>query len=342
MKIRLNVSLEDLENEINRQIIVDENIELMDLCEYIITSMDGKKIPIYILEYNKVFYYPCNIIESRYEKTLENLTLKDFKLKKNKEFYIGYNFDNYYYFNVTVDDIFEDTSYDNNDNFKVISGKGYGIIDDERAWYLKSVLTNKRKDLERHCPKNVKEYLQKTFDIDKNNNKIKEYIEHKNGMFIPKRYVFNVSLKGFDKEIKRKICVNSDILINNFCQKVILAMNGDLSHQFDIKKNKEYLGENYGDFELFYLNLKEKQRLKIMYDFGDNWAFNLTVSKVIENFSENDFEVLSGKGYGIIDDCGGIWGLENIFNGKDTSWGIYDINEFDLEKLNSKINKYFK
>ena len=119
-------------------------------------------------------------------------------------------------------------------------------------------------------------------------------------------------------------------------------MNGDLSHQFDIKKNKEYLGENYGDFELFYLNLKEKQRLKIMYDFGDNWAFNLTVSKVIENFSENDFEVLSGKGYGIIDDCGGIWGLENIFNGKDTSWGIYDINEFDLEKLNSKINKYFK
>ena len=43
MKVVLNVVVEELEKYINRQIIVDENIKLTDLCEYIIISMNGKK-----------------------------------------------------------------------------------------------------------------------------------------------------------------------------------------------------------------------------------------------------------------------------------------------------------
>ena len=43
MKIMLSVVLEELEDEINRQILVDENIQLVDLCEFVIVSMNGGK-----------------------------------------------------------------------------------------------------------------------------------------------------------------------------------------------------------------------------------------------------------------------------------------------------------
>ena len=155
----------------------------------------------------------------------------------------------------------------------------------------------------------------------------------------PKRYVFNVSLYGFEKEIKRKIVVNNDILIEDFCKTVILAMNGDLSHLYCIKIGKQYLSEYFNDLELYYLNLKEKQKFKIVYDMGDNWIFNLTLSKIIDEYRDNEFEVISGKGYGIIDDVGGIWGLEDVFSGKDTSWGKYNIDDFDLEECNENIKK---
>lgn len=339
MRIALNVVVEEIENYINRKVIVDENIKLIDLCEYIIISMNGKKIPIYTLEHEETIYYPYDIIESEYEKTLVNLTLKDFNLKKNKEFYVDYNFDNKYTFCIEVDNISEETYLDIKENFKVLSGKGYGILDTEYNFYLKTILTTTRKNAEKYYTKSIKEYLQKTFDVVENNNKIKEYMKYRKEMIEPKNYIFNVSLEGFNKEIKRKVSVNNDITIENFCMKIITSMNGDLSHLFDIKINKEFLGEHYKDLELFYLGLKEKQRLKIIYDYGDNWTFNLTLSKIIDEYRELDFEVLSGKGYGIIDDCGGSWGLSDIFYGNDTSWGDYDINDFDLKECNERVRK---
>lgn len=339
MKVELNVTLEGLEDKINRQIIVNDNISLIDLCEYIIISMNGNKIPIYNLDYNETTYFPDKIYELDDQKSLQNITLKDLKIKKGSELWIEYNFDKFYHLNVIIDNIYENTNDKDKSDFKVISGKGYGILDNIDIIRLKTLLTYKRKDIEKYYTKEEKEYLQKTFDISENNTKIKEYIEFRKEINIPKRYIFNVTLNEFDKEIKRKISVNSNILIDSFCRKVVTSMNGDLSHEYGIKIDKEYISEYYDEIELYYLALKEKKRLKIIYDWGDNWIFNLTVSKVIADYSENDFEVLSGKGYGIIDDCGGTYGLNNIFNGNDNSWGEYDINNFNLEKCNEIVKK---
>lgn len=337
MKVLLNVTLYELEDKINRQILVDENILLTDLCEYVIISMAGKKIPIYVLEYDKNTYWPYDIEESKYEKTLLELTLKGLNLKKGKTFSIEYNFDNFYSFDLSVDNIINDNNDTKNIDFKVLSGKGYGIIDDKTSYYLKTLFAEKRKEYDSYYLKSEKEYLQKTFDLNEVNDKIDDYKKSKEDALLPKKYIFNVSLEGFNKEIKRKISVNSNITIDNFCKKVVLSMNGDLSHPFDIKIGKEYLGEYYSEVELSYLNLKEKDKLKVIYDWGDNWQFNLTLSKIIDGNSENEFEVLSGKGYGIIDDCGGVWNLEDIFNGENTDWGYYDINEFNLEKCNEDV-----
>ena len=90
------------------------------------------------------------------------------------------------------------------------------------------------------------------------------------------------------------------------------------------------------------MNLKEKQKLDIIYDFGDNWVFNITLSKIEDGYIDTPFQVLSGKGYGIIDDCGGSWSLAQIFDGKDRSWGRHNINDFDLEKCNRKVTRIMK
>ena len=332
MKVLLNITLGEIPNRINRQVEVDENISLKDLCEYIIISMNGSKIPIYEFEYGDVTYYPYLIKESKKEKYLGNLSFKDLNLKKDICFTLEYDFENYYFFDIVVDNI-----YESNDEtiFKVLSGNGWGILDDLDLFKLKRLF-----DLNEDClKKSEKEYLAKKFDYIECNDRVINYMNSRDDKISPKRYVFNVSLYGFEKEIKRKIVVDNDILIEDFCMMVILAMNGDLSHLYGIKMGKQYLSEYYNDLELFYLNLKEKQKFKIIYDFGDNWIFNITLSKIIDEYGDNEFEVISGKGYGIIDDVGGIWGLEDVFSGKDTSWGEYDINDFDLEKCNESVRK---
>lgn len=339
MKAVLNVALGELEDKINRQILVDENIQLVDLCEYIIVSMNGKKVPIYELEYDSSVYYPYEIKERKYEKSLLGLTLRDLNLKKETSLCLEYNFDKGYYFYLEVDNFIEEEDNNKDIYFKVMSGNGYGIIDDRMLYQLKGLFEQKRKNYKHFYLESEKKYLQKSFDINEVNERIKDYKKNKENMLSAKRYIFTVSLEGFNKEIKRKIAVNSNIIINNFCMKVILSMNGDLSHAFNIKMGKEYLEENYSEIELFYLNLKEKSRLKIVYDWGDNWQFNLILSKIIDGNSDDEFEVLFGKGYGIIDDCGGIYGLDKIFSGEDSDWGNYDINEFNLEKCNEIVKR---
>lgn len=339
LKVLLNVTLEELEDKINRQILVDDNIELAAFCEFVIVSMNGQKIPIYRLEYGKVTYFPYDIDETKNEKTLSGLTLGNLKLKKGVNFCIEYNFDNFYYFDLIIDNFIETDANNKNIDFKVLSGKGYGIIDNKMCGYLEALLIEKGKDYASYYLKSEKEYLQKNFDTNEVNDRINNYKNNRKNMLLSKRYIFNVSLEGFNQEIKRKISVNSNITIDSFCKKVIVSMNGDLSHAFDVKIGAEYLGEYYSNIELFYLNLSEKSRLKIFYDWGDNWQFNLTLSKIIDSTSENKFEILSGKGYGIVDDCGGVWKLGKIFSGEVYGWKGNDINEFNLEKCNEDVKK---
>ena len=338
MKILLNVALERLETKINRQILVNQDILLTDLCEYIIVAMNGNQFPLlYRLEINDFLYYPENIEEDGDEKSLLGLTLNDLNLKKGNVFKVTYDFDYYYFFDVCVDAFLDD---DQEIYFKVLSGAGYGLINQKGGTlYLCRLLNPPRKWDESYYKKSEKEYLQKKFDVDEVNNRVLEYSYDKEEQKLPKHYTFNISLAGFTKEIKRKVVVNSNISIEEFCKMIIISMRGDLSHMFGISVDKEFLNEFAFDLELSYLHLKEKQKLKIVYDWGDNWTFNLTLNKIEDGYEEIPFHVISGKGYGIIDDCGGSWVLEKIFSGKDKSWGKYDINNFNLDECNKKIQK---
>ncbi len=61
--------------------------------------------------------------------------------------------------------------------------------------------------------------------------------------------------------------------------------------------------------------LYKGQKIIFTYDFGEGWEVIVALEEIITD-SDIPFtklpRVLKGKGYGIIDDCGGVPGLERI------------------------------
>lgn len=100
---------------------------------------------------------------------------------------------------------------------------------------------------------------------------------------------------------------------------------------------------------------KENDEMIFKYDFGDNWIIKVKLEKTIEDKQTDGREfpkVIEGEGYGIIEDCGGTGGLEEIRKafalkkGEEyetyTEWlGVeeLDLNKFDIEDMNFRIKK---
>jgi hypothetical protein len=54
------------------------------------------------------------------------------------------------------------------------------------------------------------------------------------------------------------------------------------------------------------------QKFVYIYDFGGSWEHLITVEKIVEAQSETKVTVLGGKGTCPPEDCGGLWGYENL------------------------------
>jgi len=99
----------------------------------------------------------------------------------------------------------------------------------------------------------------------------------------------------------------------------------------------------------------KNSRVTVLYDFGDGWEVNLKLEKV---FNDPDLpgkelpRVLEGGGFGIIEDCGGPGGLEELAaafkakQGKEyenfCEWlGVdeLDLERFDLDDMNFRLKK---
>lgn len=87
-------------------------------------------------------------------------------------------------------------------------------------------------------------------------------------------------------------------------------------------------------------NLEKGNKLKFKYDFGDNWQFIVNISSIeeIEELNElPQFKVIKGKGLGIIEDCGGLWGLKSEIYKSDKAKENnrvpqIDMDEFDINR----------
>jgi hypothetical protein len=164
-------------------------------------------------------------------------------------------------------------------------------------------------------------------------------------------YKIRVTLKGFEKQIKRTFIINDNVKINDFCNAIITSMNGYLEHLYTLKYKDKYYICNYMDkndhneikmnnLRINKLMLEEKDKLELIYDFGDNWVFKISVVKVISGHNDKNVELIDGRGKGIEEDCGGSWGLIELINDKNNSWN-YDYNDFDKDKINDKLDKIY-
>ena len=97
------------------------------------------------------------------------------------------------------------------------------------------------------------------------------------------------------------------------------------------------------------------EKLTLEYDYGDGWEVAVTLEAVLEDKDLPGRElprVLAGEGYGIIEDCGGIGGLEQVAKafreksgeGYETyrNWlgrDELDLTAFDLKDMNLRLKK---
>ncbi len=95
--------------------------------------------------------------------------------------------------------------------------------------------------------------------------------------------------------------------------------------------------------------------LTLLYDYGDSWGVKITLESIFEDKELPGKalpRVLEGEGYGIIENCGGTEGLQelkNVFKKKKgqrykvfSEWlqvTELDLDTFDIEEMNYRLKK---
>ena len=108
------------------------------------------------------------------------------------------------------------------------------------------------------------------------------------------------------------------------------------------------------EYALFDLPLGKSAFLVVRYDFGDNWEVKLTLEKALDESELGLVQlprVLDGKGYGIIEDAGGAYGLMALAEAIKTREGpVYehysewleeedvDLDTFCVDSANSNLH----
>ena len=176
-------------------------------------------------------------------------------------------------------------------------------------------------------------------------------------------YQIKISLIGAKPPIWRTFLVPDDIALAAFHEVIQVTMGWTNSHLHQFIANQVFYGIPDDDFELemedetqyklSQLLTKEKESLVYEYDFGDSWEHKILLEKILPYDPKIALPVcLKGKRACPPEDCGGIWGYEELLQtisnpkhpGHDEmlEWlgGEFDSEEFDLEEINENLEEY--
>jgi hypothetical protein len=176
------------------------------------------------------------------------------------------------------------------------------------------------------------------------------------------RQVFQLQITLVDSKPKiwRKILVKPDTLLVDLHRIIQTTMGWTNSHLHVFKDGlyeyapKEFEVEGTKNSSTIKLNkiLKnEKQIILYKYDFGDGWKHEIKLEKIFEEDEKNQVpRCIDGKRNCPPEDCGGIWGYEDLLNiisdkkhedYKDTMTWLGE--KFDPEYFNlTETNKLLK
>ena len=197
-------------------------------------------------------------------------------------------------------------------------------------------------------------------------------------------YQFYAELEGYKPKIWRKFQVDENITVARLGYTVMAMYEMQASHLLAIeyerslltpsgkKSSRTELIDRYGipnDFDddfgfddkdatktrLSELQLEEPYSLLVWYDFGDDWRVRITLKEAQNNPDLPQSElprVFGGKGFGIVEDCGGIYGLADLAAAYKTKRGKeykqyrewlglddFDLAAFNIDEMNIRVKK---
>ncbi len=178
-------------------------------------------------------------------------------------------------------------------------------------------------------------------------------------------YILKISLKGIRPPIWRRLQVPDNTTLKDLHDIFQTAMGWENYHLHSFKIKGLFYAEpdpnSWMEFRdeatatMGEVIGKEKLRFTYEYDFGDSWEHQVIVEKIvpISDLNEgewNTVKCLKGKRACPPEDCGGIWGYEDILRALEDpenpryqdliEWvGDFDPEEFDLDEINRKLLK---
>jgi hypothetical protein len=182
-------------------------------------------------------------------------------------------------------------------------------------------------------------------------------------------YVLRVSIAEIEPSVWRELNVPGECTLgdlHNILQ-IAFGWEDDHMHSFTIKSTQYGRIDNDIGFDdddvvdedavrLCDLPLRSRQKFTYLYDFGDCWEHVITVSKTIRTGGDGDLlrvRCLDGERAGPPEDLGGAWGYMNMLEilkdptneeyEETCAWlGEFDPEDFNLEKINTRLEQFFK
>jgi len=160
-------------------------------------------------------------------------------------------------------------------------------------------------------------------------------INHNNNKFIilklkNMQFQFKIQIKGITKPpVWRRITIPANFSFFDLHIAIQVSFGWEHAHLFQFSPKgygsrpiiKEYYEDDveYGieaplnaeELRLSEIFTNEKQKFTYIYDFGDSWWHNIVLEKILPDIAMYP-RLLGGKGKCPMEDCGGVWGYEEL------------------------------
>ena len=160
--------------------------------------------------------------------------------------------------------------------------------------------------------------------------------------FNPKEgYDIKIRLDGYRPLTWRDLIIPAGITFEELHMMIQVLMGFDNYHMYLFEIGNKRIGNsNYLDdaidskHTLIDKYFNKNKKIQYTYDFGDSWQFTIEIKKKVD-IDTHYPKLKRFKGdYNPVEDCGGVWGLEELVELKENDIDEDELDEFDMDTLN--------
>ncbi|MFI3289775.1 MAG: plasmid pRiA4b ORF-3 family protein [Rikenellaceae bacterium] len=133
-----------------------------------------------------------------------------------------------------------------------------------------------------------------------------------------------ISLNGIKPLIWRRVVVDPTLSLEDMNEVIwgVMPWDGSHMHSFSNKTisvtvpyEEDPFNDDTDDYESlvigdFFTEVGDKSQYE--YDFGDSWEHTILLEKIVEPLEKRRAKFITGKCMAPPEDCGGVWGYENL------------------------------